>query len=188
MHRASIGGSLAPFHELEESLAIFKKTEAALSFATGYAAATGAIGALMGKQDVIVLDKLVHACIVDAARLSGATIRVFAHNDLERFGSQAQVGQRKTSPAVTGRPHILIVTESVFCMDGDAAPLREIVALKEKYGAWLMVDEAHATGLYGRNGRGLARSWAWATASKFKWARSGRRWAPAAASSAGRAR
>ena len=78
-----ICGSLAPHHELEEALAAFKGTEAALSFSTGYAAALGTICALLGKDDIIILDKLVHACIVDAARLCGAKLRVFAHNDLD---------------------------------------------------------------------------------------------------------
>jgi 8-amino-7-oxononanoate synthase len=156
-----ICGSLAPHHELEEALASFKDAEAALSFPTGYATAIGTICALLGKDDVIVLDKLVHACIVDAARLSGAKIRVFSHNDpnsLEKilrwsstFRLSGSTLKRELQP-----PRILIVTESIFSMDGDAAPLREIVALKEKYGAWLMVDEAHATGLYGKNRRGLA--------------------------------
>ena len=164
-----ICGSLAPFQELEEALAVFKKTEAALSFSSGYATAIGTICALVGKGDVVVLDKLVHACIVDAARLSGAKIRVFAHNDLDDLEkilkwanrkdelreSQFKSGTRVTRPSEKGR-HVLIVTESIFSMDGDAAPLREIVALKEKHGAWLMVDEAHATGICGRHGRGLA--------------------------------
>jgi 8-amino-7-oxononanoate synthase len=152
-----ICGSLAPFHELEETLADFKKTEAALTFSTGYAAAIGTICALLGKDDIIIIDKLVHACIVDAARLNGAKLRVFDHNDLNNLenilkwadkNSKAESGKRKAE--------ILIVTESIFSMDGDSAPLREIVALKNKYGAWLMVDEAHATGLYGKNRRGLA--------------------------------
>jgi 8-amino-7-oxononanoate synthase len=150
-----ICGSLAPFHELEETLAAFKKTEAALTFSTGYAAAIGTICALLGKDDVIVIDKLVHACIVDAARLSSAKLRVFSHNDLEGLEKNlkwANSKSRISNPA----SRILIVTESIFSMDGDAAPLREITALKEKYGAWLMVDEAHATGLYGKNRRGLA--------------------------------
>jgi len=164
-----ICGSLALFHELEEALAGFKNAEAALSFSTGYATATGAICALLGKDDVVVLDKLVHACIVDAARLSGATIRVFAHNDLSYLekilkwanrGGELRESQTRSGARITRhskkRHHTLIVTESIFSMDGDAAPLREIVALKEKYGAWLMVDEAHATGVCGRNGRGLA--------------------------------
>jgi 7-keto-8-aminopelargonate synthetase-like enzyme len=166
-------GSLGPHHELEEALAAYKGTEAALSFSSGYATAIGTICALLGKDDVIVLDKLVHACIVDAARLSGAKIRVFAHNDpvdledklkwANRMGEprepQASTttisGVRTTRPSET-RPQVLIVTESIFSMDGDAAPLRELVDLKEKYHAWLMVDEAHATGLYGKHRRGLA--------------------------------
>ena len=150
-----ICGSLAPFHELEAVLAAFKKTEAALTFATGYAAAVGTITALVGKSDIIILDKLVHACIVDAAKLSGAKLRVFDHNDLndlEKILKWADEKSRITHHA----SRTLVVTESIFSMDGDAAPLREIVALKEKYGAWLMVDEAHATGIFGENGRGLA--------------------------------
>lgn len=150
-------GSLAPFHELEEVLAGFKKTEAALTFATGYAAAAGAITSLAGKDDIVILDKLVHASIVDAAKLSGAKLRVFAHNDLEDLEeklkwagefAKAESGERETET--------LIVTESVFSMDGDTSPLREIAGLKNKYGAWLMVDEAHATGIFGKHGRGLA--------------------------------
>lgn len=150
-----ICGSLAPHHELEEALATFKGTEAALSFSTGCAAALGTITALLGKDDIIIIDKLVHASIVDAARLSGAKLRVFAHNDpddLEKILKWADGTPRTTHHA----PRILIVTESVFSMDGDLAPLREIGALKEKYGAWLMLDEAHATGLFGENRRGLA--------------------------------
>jgi 8-amino-7-oxononanoate synthase len=150
-----ICGSLAPFHELEETLARFKGTGAALTFSTGYAAALGTIPALVGKGDIIIIDKLVHACIVDAARLSGAKLRIFDHNDLkdlEKILEWAGARPRTRNP----EPRVLIVTESIFSMDGDAAPLREIVALKEKYGAWLMVDEAHATGLYGKNRRGLA--------------------------------
>jgi 7-keto-8-aminopelargonate synthetase-like enzyme len=173
-----ICGSLAPHHQLEEALAAFKGTQAALSFSTGYAAALGTIGALAGKGDIVILDKLVHACIVDAARLSGAKLRVFAHNDtadLERLlqwaeeggerqkaegrrqkseGDGAKFGVESALPPEGGRS-VLIVTESIFSMDGDQAPLGQLVALKEKYGAWLMVDEAHATGLYGPNGRGL---------------------------------
>jgi 8-amino-7-oxononanoate synthase len=146
-----ICGSLAPHHELDEALAAFKGTAAALGFATGYAAALGTICALAGPDDVIIIDKLVHACIVDAARLSGAKLRVFAHNDLAELERILQWAKRR-SP----KPRALIVTESVFSMDGDHAPLREIVGLKDQYGAWLMVDEAHATGLYGANRRGLA--------------------------------
>jgi 8-amino-7-oxononanoate synthase len=155
-----ICGSLAPFHELEECLAAFKKTEAALTFSTGYAAAVGTITALLSKDDIIILDKLVHASIVDAARLSGAKIRVFGHNDLNDLEDKLKWSEKNIqhSKSNTQPPNrrVLIVTESVFSMDGDTAPLREIIALKEKYGAWLMVDEAHATGVIGLNGRGLA--------------------------------
>ncbi len=152
-----ICGSLAPHHELEEALAAFKGTEAALTFSTGYAAALGTIGSLVGKDDVIILDKLVHASIVDAARLSGAKLRVFDHNDLNDL--EAKLKWASARPRATHHvPRILIVTESVFSMDGDLAPLRDLVELKERHGAWLMVDEAHATGLFGNHRRGLAEA------------------------------
>ena len=155
-----ICGSLAPFHELEETLADFKRTEAGLTFSTGYATAIGTICALLGKNDVILLDKLVHASIVDAARLSGAKLRIFAHNDLNdlekilRWSSTFRLSGGALKREL--QPRTLVVTESIFSMDGDAAPLEEIVKLKEQFGAWLMVDEAHATGIIGENGRGLA--------------------------------
>jgi 8-amino-7-oxononanoate synthase len=155
-----ICGSLAPHQELDETLAAFKGTEAAISFSTGYAAAMGAIGALLGKDDFLILDKLVHACIVDAARLCGAKLRVFGHNDLNDLEAKlkwaSQQVQSPNSKIQSRDGRTLVVTESVFSMDGDHAPLREMVGLKEKYGAWLMVDEAHATGLYGAHRRGLA--------------------------------
>lgn len=148
-----ISGSLVPHQELEETLAEFKGTEAALTFATGYAAAIGTICALLGKGDIIILDRLVHACIVDAARLCGLKFHIFAHNDLNRLEYILKgLSTRGFSK------HVLIVTESLFSMDGDHAPLREIVDLKDKYGAWLMIDEAHAGGLYGKNRRGLAEA------------------------------
>ena len=157
-------GSLAPHHLLEETLASFKGAQAALSFCSGYAAAAGAICALVDGNDVIAVDKLIHACIVDAARLSGAKLRVFGHNnlnDLEKILRWAE--RRHAAPSLsqtTRRPRTLIVTESIFSMDGDEAPLREMVQLKEQFGAWLMVDEAHATGLYGKTRRGLAEEYA----------------------------
>ena len=155
-----ICGSLVPHQELDETLAAFKGAEAALSFSTGYAAAIGTICALLGNDDFIILDKLVHACVVDAARLCGATLRVFAHNDLGDLEAKLRWAEGKVrspkSEVRSTKPRVLVVTESVFSMDGDHAGLREIVGLKEKYGAWLMVDEAHATGLYGANRRGLA--------------------------------
>jgi 8-amino-7-oxononanoate synthase len=132
---------------LEEALAAWKDKAEPLVFSSGFAAALGTIPALVGKGDTVILDKLSHASLIDAARLSGATVRTFAHNDVGRLES---VLRKVASDG--GRT--LIVTESIFSMDGDAAPLAEIVALKEKHGAWLFVDEAHATGLYGRTGAG----------------------------------
>lgn len=139
-------GTHAVHARLEEALADFKRTEAALCFSSGFAVALGTIPALVGSGDTIILDKLCHASLVDAARLSGATIRVFPHNHLEKLSRLLETA--------TGR--VLIVTESIFSMDGDAAALREIVELKEKHGAWLLLDEAHAVGVLGPQGRGLA--------------------------------
>lgn len=154
-----ICGSLAPHHELECALAAFKGTEAALTFSSGYATALGTICALQEKDDAIVIDKRVHACIVDAAKLSGAKVRVFAHHDLEDLECILKwADQRNARTSASRHPRTLVVTESVFSMDGDHAPLSPIVELKEKYGAWLMVDEAHATGLYGSRRGGLAES------------------------------
>jgi glycine C-acetyltransferase/8-amino-7-oxononanoate synthase len=144
-----ISGSLAVLHELEVAAAAFKGAEASLSFSSGYAAALGTVPALVGEGDIVVVDKLVHSSLVDAARLSGAKLRVFKHNDLvdlERILKWARESGANT----------LIITESVFSMDGDIAPLENIVKLKEAYGAWLMLDEAHATGLYGKGRRGVA--------------------------------
>ena len=136
---------------LEEALARFKQTEAALSFSSGYAAALGTIPALAGNGDVIILDKLCHACLVDGARLSGASIRVFPHNRLEILESHLRWAA-ETHPDA----RLLVLVESVYSMDGDRAPLHEIVELKERFGAWLLVDEAHAIGVVGKQGRGLA--------------------------------
>lgn len=152
-----ICGSLAPHEELETTLAQFKHTEATLTFSTGYAAALGTIGALVGTHDIVILDKLSHACLVDAARLSGATLRVFAHNDLADLEQKLAWAQQQVSSDPKNR-RVLVVTESVFSMDGDLAPLAELVELKQRFGAWLMVDEAHATGLYGLNRSGLAEA------------------------------
>src|SRR5256885_504062 len=149
-------GSLAPHHELEQAIAAFKGAEAALAFSSGYVSAVGTICALLDAHDVIVIDKRVHACIVDGARLCGAELRVFAHNDLDHLAKALRWADRRNS-GLSGkrRPRTLLVTESVFSMDGDFALLRDLVELKEKHGAWLMVDEAHATGLYGEKRRGL---------------------------------
>ena len=144
-----ISGSQSPHHELENALANFKGTEAALAFSSGYAAALGTIPALVGTGDVVVIDKLVHASLVDAAKLSGAKLRVCKHNDLADLA-------RLLEWAAGQGARTLVVAESVYSMDGDLAPLLNLVELKEQHGAWLMLDEAHATGLYGEGRRGVA--------------------------------
>ena len=144
-----ICGSLQPHHELESALAKWQGTEAALVFSTGFAAAQGVLTSLLGRGDVVILDKKAHASMIDGAKLSGATLRVFRHNDLENLEKLLQWAADRG-----GR--VLVASESVFSMDGDHAPLAGIVELKERYGAWLMLDEAHAVGLYGPLGQGLA--------------------------------
>ncbi|MCX7866060.1 MAG: 8-amino-7-oxononanoate synthase [Limisphaera sp.] len=150
-------GSLRIHHDLEARLAAFKGTAAALSFASGYATALGTIPALVERGDFVLLDRLAHACLVDGARLSGATLRVFRHNDLDDLDRLLRWADAQRSAAASRPrpPRVLVITESVFSMDGDRAPLRAIVELKDRYGAWLMVDEAHATGLFGPRGEGL---------------------------------
>ena len=145
-----ISGGLRPHWELEEALAAWQGTEAALVFSSGYAAAVGTITALVGPGDVVILDKLCHACIIDGSRLSGAVVRVFPHNDVGRLVQLLRWAAKRHPGS-----RVLVATESVFSMDGDVAPLAEIVALKERYGAWLLVDEAHAVGLAGGHGAGL---------------------------------
>ncbi len=138
-------GTFAPHEELEAVLARAKGVEGALVFGSGFAVPMGVIPALVGPGDTVILEKLSHACLVDAAKLSGATLRVFPHNHLEKL-------ERLLA---TAKGRVLVVTESVFSMDGDRAVLREMVELKERYGAWLLVDEAHAFGVVGPGGRGL---------------------------------
>ena len=146
-----ISGTQSPHVRLEQALAKWKGTEAALCFSSGYAAALGTIPALVTKGDVIVLDKLCHASLIDGAKLSGAILRVFPHNHLRKLESHLEWAQREHA----GK-RILIVTESIFSMDGDRVPLRELVELKKRFDALLFLDEAHAIGVIGRNGRGLA--------------------------------
>ena len=146
-----ISGTQSPHVRLEAALAKWKGTPAALAFSSGYAAAVGTIPALAGKKDVVLLDKLSHASLIDGAKLCGATIRVFPHNHLGKLESHLEWARRERPD---GR--LLVVTESVFSMDGDRAPLRELVGLKKRFGALLLLDEAHAIGVIGEHGRGLA--------------------------------
>jgi len=146
-----ISGTQSPHLRLEQALAKWKGTEAALCFSSGYAAALGTMPALVSKGDVVLLDKLCHSSLIDGAKLSGAVLRVFPHNHLGKLESHLEWARREHP----GK-RILIVTESVFSMDGDCAPVREVVELKKRFGALLMLDEAHAVGVIGANGRGLA--------------------------------
>ena len=144
-------GTLSPHVRLEEKLAEFKRTEAALTFSSGYATALGTLGALCQKDDVIILDKLAHASLIDGARLSGAHVRVFPHNHMGKLESHLAWARDNFPEA-----RVVVVTEAVFSMDGDWALLAEIVELKRRFGALLLLDEAHAVGVIGAHGRGLA--------------------------------
>jgi 8-amino-7-oxononanoate synthase len=145
-----VSGHYALHEEVESSLANFKGTGAAIIFSTGYGANVGAISALVGAGDAVFSDRLNHASIYDGIRLSGAALHRFPHRDLDKLEQLL----KKTG----GVKRRLIVTDSVFSVDGDLAPLPGLVELKERYGAWLMIDEAHATGVLGPGGAGLAEA------------------------------
>lgn len=142
-----IAGSLGPLHELEAALARFKGTEAALVFGSGFLANVGTISALCSPRDVVLSDELNHASIIDGCRLSRATVRVYRHRDPTHLKVllEESAGARRR----------LVVTDAVFSMDGDLAPLETIVALACEYRASVMVDEAHAVGVFGPRGEGL---------------------------------
>lgn len=145
-----ISGNLEPYEQLERELAAFKGTESALVFTSGYQTNVGTVSALVGERDAIFSDALNHASLIDGSRLSRAEINVYSHcdaADLER--------KLASSPGARRR---LILTESVFSMDGDLAPLEDIAFLAKKYGAVLMVDEAHATGVFGPTGAGMVEA------------------------------
>lgn len=143
-----VSGNLGIHAELEGEIAAWKGTAAALVFSSGYAANVGAIAALLGRGDTVYGDRLNHASIVDGIRLSGARLVRYPHADADALARHLE------RHAGSGRR--LIVTDSVFSMDGDIAPLREIAALAERHGAFLMVDEAHAAGVLGPDGKGAA--------------------------------
>jgi 8-amino-7-oxononanoate synthase len=145
-----MSGDLELHHRLEEAVAEFKNKEAALVFNSGYQANAGMIGSLYGKGDCIFSDRLNHASIVDGILLSRARFFRFRHNDTGHLESLLKKERKKFAKA-------LVITESVFSMDGDRAPLKELAALKEKYNCAFFVDEAHATGIFGREGAGLVQ-------------------------------
>ncbi len=141
-----VSGTLPPHVELEAALARFKGTEAALVFGSGYLANLGLIPSLIGTGGVICADRLCHASLLDGCRLSGATLHRYRHRDLNHL--EALLAKRPPNRKT------LIVTDGVFSMDGDVAPLPELLDLAERYGAQVLVDDAHGTGVMGQNGRG----------------------------------
>lgn len=143
----TIAGTMSLHMQLEERIARFKNVEACVVFQSGFAANAGTVSAILGKDDFIISDELNHASIIDGARLSRAKILVFRHKDMAH--AEEQVASVKDQP---GRK--LLITDGVFSMDGDIGPLPPLCELAEKYGAIMMVDDAHASGVLGRNGRG----------------------------------
>ena len=143
----TIAGTMTVHMELEEKIARFKHVEAAVVFQSGFTANAGTVQAILGREDVIVSDQLNHASIIDGCRLSRAEIKVFPHKDMEACENiLREIEGRKCRK--------LLVTDGVFSMDGDIAPLPQLVELAEKYGCIMMIDDAHASGVLGSNGRG----------------------------------
>src|SRR6478752_5284656 len=143
----TIAGTMSLHMELEEKIARFKNVEACVVFQSGFAANAGTVSAILGKEDFIISDELNHASIIDGARLSRAKIKVFRHKDVAHA--------EELLKEVAGEPgHKLIITDGVFSMDGDIGPLPALCDLAEKYGAIMMIDDAHSSGVLGRNGRG----------------------------------
>jgi glycine C-acetyltransferase len=143
----TISGTMDLHMELERRIAKFKNVEACVVFQSGFAANAGTVSAILGPEDHIVSDQLNHASIIDGARLSRAKIHVFPHKDHEAAG--------RILAGLDGAPgHKLLITDGVFSMDGDIGPLPQLVEIAEKHGAIMMVDDAHSSGVLGRNGRG----------------------------------
>ena len=145
-----VTGNNPLFRELETKLARFKGAEAAIVFGSGYLANTGIIPALIGSDDLILMDELNHACLWAGARLSNATVLTYPHNDAEVAGKLLQEPR-------ASHIHAMIATDGVFSMDGDIAPLRALSEISKEHDAWLMVDDAHGLGVIG-NGRGAAHN------------------------------
>jgi 8-amino-7-oxononanoate synthase len=143
-----ITGTMRLHEHLERRLAAFMGTESALLFPSGYMANLGVISALVGRGDLVVVDKLNHASIIDGCRLSGARMRVYPHRNVDRL--------EKILRTAHGYGRKLVVTDSIFSMDGDLAPLPDIIAVAKRHDAVVMVDEAHAVGVLGAGGRGVA--------------------------------
>jgi glycine C-acetyltransferase len=145
----TIAGTMRIHMELEEKIAAFKGVEACVVFQSGFAANAGTVGSILGKDDFILSDELNHASIIDGARLSRAKIKVYRHKDVAHAEELLQEIQHEPG-------HKLLITDGVFSMDGDIGPVDKLAELAEKYGAIMMIDDAHASGVLGRNGRGSA--------------------------------
>ncbi len=143
----TVAGTMRIHMELEEKIAKFKNVEACVVFQSGFAANAGTVSAILGKDDFIISDELNHASIIDGARLSRAKIKVFRHKDAAH--AEELLKEIKDEPG-----HKLLITDGVFSMDGDIGPLPALCDVAEKYGAIMMVDDAHASGVLGQNGRG----------------------------------
>jgi glycine C-acetyltransferase len=143
----TIAGTMTLHMELEEQIAIFKGTEACVVFQSGFTANAGTVSAILGKEDLIISDELNHASIIDGCRLSRATIKVFKHKDVEDC-------ERICKETENWPGHKLLITDGVFSMDGDIAPLAKLCDLAEKYNCIMMIDDAHSSGVLGKNGRG----------------------------------
>jgi glycine C-acetyltransferase len=143
----TIAGTMRIHMELEEKIAAFKGVEACVVFQSGFAANAGTVSSILGKEDFIVSDELNHASIIDGARLSKAKIKVFRHKDVAH--AEELLKEIQNEPG-----HKLLITDGVFSMDGDIGPVDKLCDLADKYGAIMMVDDAHASGVLGRNGRG----------------------------------
>jgi len=149
----TIAGTMELHEELERRLAVFKHTEAVLTFQSGFTANSGVIPTITGEDDLIVSDELNHASIIDGVRLSKAGRAVFKHKDVDGLEDVLRDARAKGGPRGPWK-RILVITDGVFSMDGDIAPLAGIVEVSERYEAAIMVDDAHASGVLGRNGRG----------------------------------
>jgi glycine C-acetyltransferase len=147
-----IAGTMAIHMELEQRLAAFKKTEAAVVFQSGFTANAGTVSSILGREDVIVSDELNHASIIDGARLSRATIKVFPHRDVS--AARKILEDLPPPPGSGPRRRTLLITDGVFSMDGDLGPLPALCDLADEFGCVMMVDDAHASGVFGSNGRG----------------------------------
>src|SRR5512142_1294150 len=143
----TIAGTMTLHMQLEEKIAKFKGTEACVVFQSGFTANAGTVSGILGKDDFIISDELNHASIIDGARLSRAKILVYRHKDVAH--AEEQLASVKDQPG-----HKLMITDGVFSMDGDIGPLPGLCDVAEKYGAIMMVDDAHSSGVLGRNGRG----------------------------------